>query len=125
MLKRESLGATAMQCHRALAARGIAAAVQFLEAGERAGKGSEVRLPDPRDSATIKSVEGFPVAPLPRLIEVQIACGEGNLHLTHKDFADVVELIAAHNLDGTFSVQLHESVRKTFRALVKNARGGQ
>ncbi len=98
--------------------------VQFLIAGERAGKGSDVTLPDPRDPATTETVEGFPVATLARLIEMKIACGEGSIRRTHKDFADVVELVAAHDLDGTFAAQLHKSVRKTFRALVKNARGG-
>jgi len=98
--------------------------VQFLVAGDRAGKGTDVTLPDPRDPATTETVEGLPVATLPRLIEMKIACGEGNLRRTHKDFADVVELIAGHDLDGTFAARLHESVRKTFRALVKNARGG-
>lgn len=98
-------------------------AVQFLIAGERAGKGSEVPLPDPSDPATTKTVEGLPVATLARLIEMKIACGEGNMRRTHKDFADVVELIAIHKLDGKFAGQLHKSVRKTFRQLVKNARG--
>ncbi len=65
-----------------------------------------------------------PPATLARLIEVKIACGEGNIRRTHKDFADVVELIASHDLDGTFAARIHKSVRKTFRALVKNARGG-
>jgi hypothetical protein len=98
--------------------------LQFLVAGERAGNGSDVTLPDPRDPATIESVEGLPVATLARLIEMKIACGEGNIRRTHKDFADVVELVASHDLDGSFAARLHKSVRKTFRALVKNARGG-
>jgi len=99
-------------------------AVQFLVAGERAGKGSDVTLPDPRDPATIETLEGLPVASLERLIEMKIACGEGNIHRTHKAFADLVELIASHDLDGTFAARLHKSVRHTFRRLLKHAGGG-
>jgi len=42
---------------------------------------------------------------------------------THKDFADVVELIAIHRLDGSFAQSLHKSVRKEFRQLARRARG--
>ena len=42
---------------------------------------------------------------------------------THKDFADVVELIAIHNLDPSYARFLHKSVRKEFRLLVRRARG--
>jgi len=38
-------------------------------------------------------------------------------------FADVVELIAGHDLGPEFAARLHKAVRKTFRRLVKNARG--
>jgi hypothetical protein len=38
---------------------------------------------------------------------------------THKNFADVVELIAIHHLDGSFARFLHKSVRKEFRNLVR------
>lgn len=68
-------------------------------------------------------IEGLPAMSLARLIESKIACGEGNLRRTHKDFADVVELIAVHQLHGGFAGQLHKSVRGTFRRLVKHARG--
>ena len=57
------------------------------------------------------------------LIESKIACGEGNLRRTHKDFADVVELIAKHDLRQSFARHLHKSLRKTFRQLVLQARG--
>jgi hypothetical protein len=35
---------------------------------------------------------------LARLIETKLACGQGNARRMHKDFADVVELIAKHDL---------------------------
>lgn len=44
---------------------------------------------------------------------------------THNDFADVVKLIAGHGLGEAFAAGLHKAVRKTFRRLVKNARGGR
>ena len=97
--------------------------VKFLLTGDRAGKGSELELPDPSNAATVEEIEGLPVVTLPRLIETKIACGEGNLRRTHKDFADVVELIALHRLTSTYAGQLHKSVRRTFRQLVKHARG--
>ena len=97
--------------------------VQILVAGERAGRGSEVVLPDPGDPGAVETVEGLPVATLARLIEMKVACGEGDVRRTHKDFADVVELIANHKLDGEFAARLHKAVRKTYRRLVRNARG--
>ncbi len=36
------------------------------------------------------------------------------------EFADVVELIAVRHLDGSFSRDLHKSLRKTFRELVRH-----
>jgi hypothetical protein len=56
-----------------------------------------------------------------RLIEMKIACGMSNLRRTHKDFADVVELIAARHLDESFARCLHKSLRASFRELVRNA----
>lgn len=96
--------------------------VQFLLAGDRAGKGSEVLFPDPGDEKIIKTMEGLPVLSLPRLIESKIACGEGNLRRTHKDFADVVELILVNDLHSSFARYIHKSLRATFRELVHRAR---
>jgi hypothetical protein len=60
---------------------------------------------------------------LARLIETKIACGQGNARRMHKDFADVVELIAKHNLNSSFARKLHTSLQPTFRQLLANARG--
>jgi hypothetical protein len=98
--------------------------IQFLIAGERAGTGSVVKLPDPGADGVIEIAEGLPVLTLARLIESKIACGEGNLRRAHKDFADVVELAAIHRLDGTFARFLHRSVRKQFRELVRHSQSG-
>jgi hypothetical protein len=98
------------------------AVLQFVMSGERAGRDAEVRLPDPADAAAVTELEGLPVVTLARLIESKLACGQGNLRRTHKDFADVVELIAVHALDGAFARHLHKSLRETYRTLVRNAR---
>lgn len=100
-------------------------ALQFLLAGEKAGPDSEVRLPDPGDEAAVTQLEGLRVLNLARLIESKLACGQGNLRRTHKDFADVVELIAAHDLSRSFARHLHKSLHGAFRELVLHARGGE
>ena len=72
--------------------------VQFMAAGGRAGKGSEVLLPSPADEHVAIMIEGLPVLSLAAFIEAKIACGEGDARPMHRDFADVVELIAVHGL---------------------------
>ncbi len=98
--------------------------LQFLLADDKAGRDAEVRLPDPGDATAVTELEGLPVLTLARLIEAKLACGQGDLRRTHKDFADVVELIAAQNLDGSFARHLHKSLREAYRELVRHARGG-
>lgn len=98
-------------------------AVPFLLAGERAGPVSEVVLPDPADLGATTMIEDLPVLKLARLIETKIACGLGNLRRTHKDFADVVELILCNRLNSSFARHLHKSLRTTYRKLVRSSRG--
>ena len=90
-------------------------------AGQTAGKGSEVVIPEPTGEMNVEQREGLVVLRLSRLIEMKIACGISNLRRTHKDFADVVELITARNLDSSFARFLHPSLRATFRELVHAA----
>ncbi len=97
--------------------------VQFVMAGDNEGPGQEAVFPSPSDERHVTSIEGLPVLTLPQLIQSKVACGLGNLRRTHKDFADVVELIAIHGLDGGFARHLHKSVRKEFRSLVRQAKG--
>jgi hypothetical protein len=99
--------------------------LQFLLSGDKAGPDSEVRLPDPGDERAVTQLEGLPVLSLARLIDTKLACGQGNLRRTHKDFADVVELIAVNKLGRDFARHLHKSLRQTFRELVTHARGGE
>lgn len=98
-------------------------AVQFLLAGERAGKDSEVKLPDPDDVQATTELEDLPVLTLAKLIESKIACGLGNPRRTHKDFADVVELILHNRLNSAFARFLHKSLRATYREIVRKSRG--
>jgi aminoglycoside-2''-adenylyltransferase len=97
--------------------------VQCVITGENEGSGQETKFPDPADPKAVTTVEGLPVLSLARLIQAKIACGLGNMRRTHKDFADVVELVAIHQLDGSFARFLHRSVRKEFRELVRRVRG--
>jgi hypothetical protein len=99
--------------------------VQFLMAGDRAGKGLDVTVPEPTGDLNVELIEGLTVVRLSRLIEMKLASGMGNLRRTHKDFADVVELIAIRKLDSSFARFLHASVHDTFRKLVKNAQAVQ
>ena len=93
--------------------------IQFLIAGESAGRGTEVKIPEPTGSNNVEPIDGLNVVRLSRLIEMKLACGTSNLRRTHKDFADVVELIDKRRLDSSFARFLHKSLRKTFRDLVK------
>lgn len=97
--------------------------VQFLVSGERAGTDSEVKLPDPGDARAVTTIEELPVLTLAKLIESKIACGLGNLRRTHKDFADVVELILQNRLNSSYARHLHKSLRTTYRELVRRSRG--
>lgn len=93
--------------------------VQFLMAGEKAGPQQEATLPDPADRQHVSEIEGLPVLRLSQLVQAKLACGQGNLRRTHRDFADVVELIQVRGLNASFARFLHKSVRKTFRELVR------
>ncbi len=88
---------------------------------QQAGNGSEATIPEPTGDLNVEQREGLSVVRLSRLIEMKIACGLSNLRRTHKDFADVVELIAARNLDGSFARFIDKSLRPTFWELVHNA----
>jgi hypothetical protein len=98
-------------------------AIQFLIAGEKQGSGSAATFPDPSDPLHSVQIEGLKVLSLPALIQSKVASGAGNLRRTHKDFADVVELIVIHHLNRSFARKLHKSVRAEFSELVRHAKG--
>ncbi|MCA8997497.1 MAG: hypothetical protein KDA80_10930, partial [Planctomycetaceae bacterium] len=92
-------------------------------AGSPAGNGSEVRVPIPSaNSDRTSTIDGLRTLSLAQLIDLEIACGEANLRRTHKNWADVVELIAVNGLDKSFARRLHPSVRNAFKQLVDRAR---
>jgi hypothetical protein len=97
--------------------------VQCVLAGESEGPGQEATFPSPSDAKHVTQIEGLPVLSLAQLIQAKLACGLGDRRRTHKDFADVVELIIIHRLDGSFARLLHKSVRKEFRQLVRRVEG--
>ncbi|MFM7319520.1 MAG: hypothetical protein ACKO5E_21440 [bacterium] len=78
-------------------------------------------IPEPLGESNVELRDGVSVVRLSRLIEMKLASGIGNLRRTHKDFADVVELIIIRNLDSSFARHLHPSLRPTFRELVQRA----
>jgi len=96
--------------------------VQFILSGEKAGKDAEVLLPEPNSPGVTVEIEGLSVLHLARLIETKLACGLGSPRRTHRDLADVVELIAIHQLDGSFARHLHKSLRQAFRKLVAQSK---
>lgn len=124
---RSTLASDGIQWHPAQKEFRSAAGVpiQCVLAGEAEGPGQEARFPSPSDPKFITTIEGLPVLSLAALIQSKVACGLGNLRRTHRDFADVVELVTIHHLDGSFARFLHKSVRKEFRALVRQAKGGK
>jgi hypothetical protein len=99
--------------------------VQFVASHAAAGDDAtyNVTFPDPSEPDVAMPIDGLPTVTLARLIELKLACGLGNVRRTHRDFADVVELIAVHGLGGEFARFLHKSVRPAYRKLLKNARG--
>lgn len=62
-------------------------------------------MPYPWDNNSITYLEGLQVLTLTRLIETKLASDEGSVRRTYKDFADVVELIARHNLSRSTHAQ--------------------
>lgn len=102
---------------------GSGMSVKMFLAGEREGLRQSAKFPDPGNAKYVKPIEGLPVLKLSQLIQAKLACGLSNLRRTYKDFADVVELIAIHRLNGSFARYLHKSVRGDFRELVHRAGG--
>lgn len=100
-------------------------AVQFLLSPDTASKGRSlgVYFPDPDAEKVTTELEGLPVVSPLKLIELKIARGLGNPRRMLRDFADVVELIAIHNLSREKARFLHNTTRKTYRELVLRARG--
>jgi hypothetical protein len=70
------------------------------------GKPGPIAYPDP--AAVRERIENIEVVNLPTLIELKLAARR------YQDFADVVSLIRAHQLDESFADRLHASVRNDY-----------
>jgi hypothetical protein len=71
-----------------------------------AGRPGPVAFPDPNDVGT--EIERIRVLDLPTLIQLKLAARR------HQDFADVVHLIRAHQLEEAFANRLHPSLRQDY-----------
>ncbi len=91
--------------------------IEFLVSGDYPGDGQPkpVAFPDPATVAT--EISGIKFLTLPAVIELKLASGMTNPRRA-KDLVDVQELIAALQLDETFTDQLHPFVRDKFVELV-------
>jgi hypothetical protein len=70
------------------------------------GKPGPIAYPDPATVAEV--IDKVRVVDLLTLVELKLAARR------HQDFADVVHLIAAHDLDESFADRLHPSVRRDY-----------
>lgn len=82
--------------------------VDFLITGLFPGSGQPGPIAFPDPSVVRTTIEGMSVIGLSVLIELKLAARR------HQDFADVVSLIRAHQLDESFLDRLHPSVRSDF-----------
>ena len=82
--------------------------VDFLVTGLYPGSGKPGPIAYPDPSLVRTSMEGLQVIELAVLIELKLAARR------YQDFADVVSLIRAHQLDESFADRLHPSVRSDY-----------
>lgn len=82
---------------------------------------SSITSPEPDDPDAVVRIEGIPTLSLPKLIELKLASAIGNPRRA-RDGADVMELIAVHELDKRFAGRLHKAVRHEFKRLVEIVR---
>lgn len=88
--------------------RATAVTFHLLISGRFPGSGlpGPIAFPDP--TAVKHQIGDLPFVDLTTLIQLKLAARR------HQDFADVVNLIAAHNLDESFADKLHPSVRSDY-----------
>ena len=79
--------------------------IDFLVAGRYPGSGQPGPIAFPDPAAVRTTIEGWEVINLAVLVELKLAARR------YQDFADVVSLIRAHQLDEPFADRLHPSVR--------------
>lgn len=82
--------------------------IDFLVAGLYPGNGQPGPIAFPDPIAVRTTIEGWEVINLAVLIELKLAARR------YQDFADVVALIRAHQLDESFQNQFHPSLRSDY-----------
>lgn len=82
--------------------------VDILVTGLFPGSGQPGPFAFPDPSAVSETIDDLKVVNLPTLIGLKLAARR------HQDFADVVNLIAVHNLDESYLERLHPSVHQDF-----------
>jgi len=82
--------------------------VDFLVTGSFPGSGKPGPIAYPEPAAVSESLKDYQVVNLQTLIQLKLAARR------YQDFADVVQLIAAHNLDESFADQFHPTVRQDY-----------
>jgi len=93
---------------RRLVDRANGVTVDFLLTGQfpRDGRPGPIAFPDP--STTSETIEGIRILNLPALMVLKLAARR------HQDFADVVNLIRAHDLDESYLTRLHPTLHGDF-----------
>jgi hypothetical protein len=82
--------------------------IDFLVTGRFPGGGRPGPIAYPEPAAVSQEIEKVQVVNLKTLVELKLAARR------HKDFGDVVELIRFNDLDESFSLNLHPSVRRDY-----------
>ena len=82
--------------------------VDFLVTGLFPGGGKPGPIPFPNPEQVAETIENFQVIDLTTLIQLKLAARR------HQDFADVVNLIGAHDLDESFQNRLHPSLHRDY-----------
>jgi hypothetical protein len=81
------------------------------------GAPGPIAYPDPNQVA--QTIDQFHVVNLPMLVQLKLAAGR------YQDFADVVNLIAANQLEESFQEQLHPTVRADYIECLEEMRREQ
>jgi hypothetical protein len=82
--------------------------IDFLVTGLYPGNGQPGPIAFPDPAAVSTTIEGWEVINLSVLVELKLAARR------YQDFADVVSLIRAHQLEESFADRLHPSVRSDY-----------
>ena len=88
----------------------------FLVTGLFPGSGAPGPIAYPDPATVAQNIDDLQIVDLPTLVQLKLAARR------HQDFADVVNLIRANELDETFGQQLHPSVQADYVACLEEKR---